>query len=209
MLGEFRRHGWRAMGIERNEAAAAQARQVPGIEVVSTGIETLPHDAKFEIIVVFHALEHMSEPASTLRACAQRLTTNGRLIINVPNFASWQARFFGPTWMHLDVPRHVVHFTPATLVAALRRAGLELDAMSSISWEHDPYGWIESAVSRLTGRANTITRYLMGLDRFDGAVALAAGLAMLLAPPALALSLFSWLGGHGATMEIIAKLPKR
>src|SRR5207248_566255 len=37
---------------------------------------------------------------------------------------SWQRRFFGSRWFHLDLPRHRVHFTPASLALALSQAGL-------------------------------------------------------------------------------------
>jgi hypothetical protein len=48
------------------------------------------------------------------------------LIVNVPNFASWQSRFAGRVWFHLDPPRHLVHFMPETLAAILGGAGVAI-----------------------------------------------------------------------------------
>jgi SAM-dependent methyltransferase len=204
MLATFLRRGWRVLGIERNEAAAETARKSIGPNAVATSITDLPPDARFDLIILFQVLEHIDEPVTILRECATRLSPGGILIANVPNFASWQSRFSGSKWLHLDVPRHQVHYTPETIAETLKRAGLTLSALSFASWEHDPYGWIESTISRLTGRTNTLTRFLMGLDRFSVRVVFSMVLGAILLPPALVLSAVSWAAGRGALMEAIA-----
>ena len=204
MLAAFRRRGWRVFGIERNEATAETARQTLGSDTIATSLEGLPADVRFDLIVLFQVLEHIGEPVALLRECARRLAPGGRIIANVPNFSSWQSRFAGSKWMHLDVPRHLVHYTPESLRHTLKCAGLTLSALSFTSFEHDPYGWVESAISRVTGRTNTLTRFLIGLDEFSPRVILSCILGMALLPPALLLAVISWMGGRGALMEAIA-----
>jgi SAM-dependent methyltransferase len=206
MLAALHRRGWRVLGIERNEAVAETAHRAFGIEIVATPVEALPEQARFDLIIMFQVLEHIGEPVELLRECAKRLAPGGRLITNVPNFSSWQSRFAGSKWLHLDVPRHLVHFTPETLAATLERAGLKLASISYTSLEHDPYGWVESTINRLTGRANMLTRFLMGLDPFGPAVLFSFVLGAVLVPPALLLSVTSWLAGRGALMEATAIL---
>jgi len=208
MLVAFRRRGWRVVGIERNEVAAETARQTLGPNTIATSMESLPADARFDLIVLFQVLEHIGEPVALLRECARHLAPGGLLIANVPNFSSWQSRFAGSKWMHLDVPRHLNHFTPQTISTTLERAGLKPVGMSFTSLEHDPYGWVESTINRLTGRANTLTRYLMGLEPFGPAVLLSFVLGVALVPPALLLSMASWLAKRGALMETAATLPR-
>ena len=204
MLTAFRRRGWRVFGIERNEAAAETARQTLGPNTIATSMQGLPADARFDLIVLFQVLEHIGEPVALLRDCARQLAPGGLLIANVPNFSSWQSRFAGSKWMHLDVPRHLVHYTPKTMTETLKSAGLTLSALSFTSLEHDPYGWVESTISRLTGRTNTLTRFLMGLDEFSPQVLFSWFLGAVLLPPALLLAAVSWLAGSGALMEAIA-----
>jgi len=208
MLVAFRRRGWRVVGIERNEVAAETARQTLGPNTIATSMESLPADARFDLIVLFQVLEHIGEPVALLRECARHMAPGGLLIANVPNFSSWQSRFAGSKWMHLDVPRHLNHFTPQTISATLERAGLKPVGMSFASLEHDPYGWVESTINRLTGRANTLTRYLMGLEPFGPAVLLSFVLGVALVPPALLLSMASWQAKRGALMETTATLPR-
>jgi 2-polyprenyl-3-methyl-5-hydroxy-6-metoxy-1,4-benzoquinol methylase len=206
MLAALHRRGWRVLGIERNEAVAEAARRATGIEIVATRVESLPPDARFDLIIMFHVLEHISEPVELLRECAKRLLPGGRLIMNVPNFSSWQSRFAGSKWLHLDVPRHLVHFTPQTLGTTLEKAGLKPAEISFSSLEHDPYGWVESTINRLTGRPNTLTRFLMGLEPFGPAVLLSVSLGIMLVPLALPLSIATWLASSGALMEVTATL---
>lgn len=204
MLQAFRRRGWSVLGIERNEAVAERARRSLGLETVTTPVEELPSNLSFDLILMFQVLEHIAQPLPLLRECARRLAPGGRLLINVPNFASWQSRFAGPGWLHLDVPRHLVHYTPQTLADTLERAGLRLAELRFASPEHDPYGWVESALSRLSGRANRLTRYLMGLDPLGPAVILSFAGGAALALPAALLAGASWLAGTGALMEAVA-----
>jgi SAM-dependent methyltransferase len=204
MLAAFRRRGWRVLGIERNEKVTESARKSLGLEIVAVPVEALSKDARFDLIIMFQVLEHIADPVALLRECAKRLAPGGRLIINVPNFSSWQARFARAKWLHLDAPRHLVHYTPQTLSATLERAGLHLVNLSFASPEHDPYGWVESSISHLTGRQNTLTRFLMGLDRFDMTVLLSFVLGVLLLVPALMLAGVSWIAKRGALMEAIA-----
>ena len=206
MLASLHRRGWRVLGIERNEAVAETARRALGIEIVATPVEALRADARFDLIIMFHVLEHIGEPVALLRECAKRLAPGGRLITNVPNFSSWQSRFAGSNWLHLDVPRHLVHFTPQTLTATLERAGLKPAEMSFASLEHDPYGWVESTINRLTGRPNTLHRFLMRLDPIGPAVLLSFVLGAVLLLPALLLSVASWVARRGAVMEATAIL---
>jgi SAM-dependent methyltransferase len=204
MLASFQRRGWRVLGIERSEAAAEAARRLLGVHMVTTSLEALPAEATFDLIIMFHVLEHIDEPLSLLRECAKRLAPGGHLIINVPNFASWQSRAAGSKWFHLDTPRHLIHFTPQTLAATLERAGLRLTGVRFVSLEHDPYGWVESAINRITGHPNTLSRFLMGIDPFGWTVLLSYALAAVLLLPALLLALASWLARSGALMEAVA-----
>jgi 2-polyprenyl-3-methyl-5-hydroxy-6-metoxy-1,4-benzoquinol methylase len=204
MLAAFHRRGWRVLGIERDERSAETARRALGLEIVAVPVEELPTDARFDLIIMFHVLEHIGDPVALLRECAKRLTPDGRLIVNVPNFLSWQSQFAGSKWLNLDTPRHLVHFTPLTLAETMKRAGLTVIEISFASLEHDPYGWVESTLNRLTGRSNTLTRFLMGLDPFGPAVLLSFVLGAALFPAALLLALMSWIAKRGGVMEAIA-----
>ncbi len=204
MLHALARQGWGAIGLERTTEQAALAARALGVPVLVGGVERLPELGAFDLIFLFHVLEHLDDPATALRACAAHLKPGGRLIVAVPNYASWQARYARGGWFHLDVPRHLYHFTPAALARLLRGAGLRPAGVRFASWEHDPYGWVQSVENRLGLAPNALTRTLMGLTPPPPGRALALGLAALLTLPAAVLSVVSWLAGAGAIMEMSA-----
>ena len=207
MLEELRRSGWRVTGTERTPEAAAYVREQIGIEVIAGGVEHISGEARFDLIVMFQVLEHISDPRAMLAHCVRLLAPGGRLIIGVPNLDSWQARFSGIEWVHLDPPRHLVHFTPAALGRMLQDVGLEVTATRFSSPEHDPYGWVQSSINKWTGQSNLLTRFLMGLERGSARVAIDVVLAALLAPAAVLLAAVSWAARRGALMEVVALKP--
>jgi SAM-dependent methyltransferase len=204
MLHALARHGWQVLGLERTAEQAQFAAQELGVPVMVGGVERLPELGSFDLICLFHVLEHLDSPPAALRACAERLRPGGRLIVAVPNFASWQSRWGRGGWFHLDVPRHLYHFTPAALSRLLREAGFSPATVRYASWEHDPYGWVQSIQNRLGLAHNALTCTLMGLTPPPPGRLLSLVLAALLTPPASVLSVLSWMAGAGAIVEITA-----
>lgn len=206
MLRALRNRGWRVVGSERaidGARGAAVANQIP---VFVGDFDALGAPAGFDLIILFQVLEHLSDPMATLHRSAALLAAGGTVVVAVPNFASWQARVFGRAWFHLDVPRHQNHFSPTVLASALENAGLRIVRTRFVSPEHDPYGWVQSALNRMGFRQNELTKLLMGMER-EGAglmllpMLLVAGLLVL---PSVILSLGSWAAGSGAIMEMWA-----
>ena len=117
--------GWNVTGIDCSETAVARL-QADGL---GAQVGTLPNplwtDACFEAITMRQSLEHTHQPLEVLHAAHRLLTTGGKLLIAVPNFDSVTASWFGANWHGLDLPRHLTHFTPATLHLMLRQAGFE------------------------------------------------------------------------------------
>ena len=59
---------------------------------------------------------------------------NGVFQMTVPNWTSWQSRLTGPAWLHLDVPRHLYHFTPPTLARLLNDNGFAIEKQTRFGW---------------------------------------------------------------------------
>ena len=45
-----------------------------------------------------------------LQTLKRKLKPNGYLIIALPNFKSFDAKYYGNNWAAYDVPRHIYHF---------------------------------------------------------------------------------------------------
>ena len=139
MLKYLKGWGHGVHGVELDTVAADRARNNLG-QKVSHCLEeagtvlTRPCD----VICFWHSLEHMPEPGKALRTADRLLAPGGLLVISAPHMESLQSRLAGPDWLHLDLPRHVVHFDMNRLAAYLEAMGYGLIRHQHFSQEYNP-----------------------------------------------------------------------
>jgi SAM-dependent methyltransferase len=122
-LGVARALGWRVAGIETDEVAAARARRFTDELHVGDVLSAPFAPGRFDVVSAFHVLEHVPDPVAVARRMLEWLAPGGLLIVEVPNAGGLGARLFGGAWAGLELPRHLSHFTPATLEAVIDKAG--------------------------------------------------------------------------------------
>ena len=66
---------------------------------------------KYDIIVLWHVLEHVHSPFALIQNLKKRLNKNGKIFIAIPNFKSFDSKYYGKYWAGLDTPRHLWHFS--------------------------------------------------------------------------------------------------
>jgi len=130
----LRAAGVDAHGIEPASGAVAAA-QAGGAETVVEGtLEDNPlADRRWDVVRLYQTLEHMPDPVASLEAARALLAPGGRVVIGVPNFGATGRRVFGPSWDGLELPRHLHHFTRASLTAVLARAGLQAESVRTVA----------------------------------------------------------------------------
>jgi len=107
-------NGWNAYGLEPNPNAAALAENTLGIPLI-TDLTALAQQKKFDVITLFHVLEHVHLLNKTLKLLLDRLKKRGLLFIAVPNRDSADATTFKEFWAAWDVPRHLYHFNTGSM----------------------------------------------------------------------------------------------
>lgn len=128
--GEFlnacKLNGWEVSGIEPGERARNYAIKQYGLKVgEESALNQLPQHS-FDVISLWHVLEHVPDLNTRILEIKDLLKKNGSLIIAVPNSASWDAKHYKQKWAAYDVPRHLYHFTPATIEKLLAKHGFKL-----------------------------------------------------------------------------------
>lgn len=209
LLQYLKSQGWECYGTELSESLASHVQETSGIEVRTGELRDMGFDeGSFDVVTAYHVLEHISNPKATLTEVRRLMKPDGLLVVGVPNLASVQARMSGGRWFHLDVPRHVVHFTPDTLGRMLRECGFEITSRKSYSLEYDPYGLVQSLLNIIGCRMNLLYQILRRRSvgqlsaktvLYDVPVSLL--LAMLLVAPAIVLELVLSLAQLNGTME--------
>jgi SAM-dependent methyltransferase len=206
LLAELAALGARGIGLERAALVVAGAAAGVDIRVGELAAQRFAA-ASFDAVVLWHVLEHLEHPQAVLAEIGRILKPGGLLLIAVPNNASWQARFFGRFWFHLDVPRHLHFFGHAGLLSLLRQQGYALKSCSTFDPVQNIFGFVQSSLNALPGSAPNRLYQLMRSEQSLPRIlelllwALPAG---LLLPFALGESAWSAVRAEGASSIIFA-----
>lgn len=202
-----REKGWIGVGVEQAGAPVQQQQGELGIIVVPPERMHELVEGSFEVVTIWHVLEHLPEPRVTLEAVRRLLAPNGRLVVEVPNFGSWQARLGGADWFHIDVPRHLLHFDRGALEKLLDRAGFEVDKRQTFSLEYDAFGLTQTILNKLCRKPNYLFQKLIGrpveANRRD--TTLSAVLGVPIAALATLVSFLAPAFGQGGVLRIVAR----
>jgi 2-polyprenyl-3-methyl-5-hydroxy-6-metoxy-1,4-benzoquinol methylase len=178
---------------------------------LSANAEQEGFEKPFDAITCWHVLEHMERPLRVAEWVRTQLATGGVFQATVPNVASVQARLFGRRWIHLDVPRHRQHFTPATLETLLKSAGFTVQKRSNFTLEYDWFGVIQSALNVVCSKPNVLFERLINSPRDDIRLSSFTDkfLTVLFTPPVAMLSLPAIIAlavaGDGATLTLTCR----
>jgi SAM-dependent methyltransferase len=161
LLDVLRDLGWETHGVECNPMAAARAI-AGGHKVICGPADGAHHDAhRFDLVYLWHLLEHTHEPSEVLAQANRCLKPGGRLYLAVPNAGGLQARILGPAWDGANAPRHLYHFDARTITEYLRRSGFEDIRITTRSgrggwWRGLRHSLNRAVGSRMAGRARCV-----------------------------------------------------
>jgi 2-polyprenyl-3-methyl-5-hydroxy-6-metoxy-1,4-benzoquinol methylase len=124
----MRELGWRVTVMDFNAKSVRRVWQRYGLPVVAG---TLPHPhlrpESFDVVTMGCVLEHVPDPHQVIEGAMRILAPGGLLVIKVPSIASWSFRTFGADWWGLQLPWHLLHFSPETLGKLLESHGLDVE----------------------------------------------------------------------------------
>lgn len=136
--GEFlkfaKKQGWKVAGVEPNEKARDQANLKLKNKIRSS-IEELKKNSTYDVITLFHVLEHIHDLRKSCKKIISHLNSNGYLIIAVPNYESWDGKKYGKFWAGWDIPRHLYHFNTIAMESFKNEFGLELISTNPMKFD--------------------------------------------------------------------------
>ncbi len=127
LLAHMKKNNWSVTGIEPNPHARDKALN-KGLNVHTELSKDLSKD-KHHIITAWHVVEHIHELKETLRSLRKLLHDDGKLLLAVPNSASYDASHYKEFWAGYDVPRHLYHFTPETFNTLASKTKLKIETI--------------------------------------------------------------------------------
>lgn len=128
-------HGWQCTGIEPSEDAKTIAKKRIKAEILgSEDLEQFPNET-FDVITMWHVLEHVDDLKWQISQLQRLIKQNGRIVIAVPNYKSYDAVYYKEKWAAYDVPRHLNHFNKETLAKIFKTNGLTLVDIDKLPWD--------------------------------------------------------------------------
>ncbi len=127
-LRAAQKRGWTVTGIEPNASARNLANsKAPNTVFDAEILRTLP-EASFDVITLWHVLEHLPNLEDDLKIFQKLLKPNGRIVVAVPNFKSFDALYFKDFWAAYDVPRHLWHFSQQSISKIFSEVQMKLES---------------------------------------------------------------------------------
>lgn len=125
-LGCLQGDSWKLYGIEMSADCARRAEARTGAHVFVGDIPDAPFPPEsFDVITCFDVLEHLYEPRQVMAKVREWLKPDGVFYVQVPNVDSAEARVFRSYWCGLELPRHLFHYSPASLSHLAKSVGLQ------------------------------------------------------------------------------------
>ncbi|HET6541051.1 MAG TPA: class I SAM-dependent methyltransferase [Chryseolinea sp.] len=126
--GEFLKaaklHGWQIAGMEPSPFARQQSDPAIRGDIQPSMKEFTNENKKFQVITLWHVLEHVEDLNTTLQELKRLLVESGTIFIAVPNHTSWDAKHYKQNWAGFDVPRHFWHFSMKSMTRLLEKHAL-------------------------------------------------------------------------------------
>jgi SAM-dependent methyltransferase len=139
------KRGWRCAGVEFTDKVPLPAACAARFELWlgDDALDRLPENS-FDLVTLWHVLEHLREPVRDLARVRRALRPNGTMLVAVPNYEGLSARVFGSHWDGLSPPWHLHQFRPRTLSLALAEAGYRVSSVQAFG-DHAMYLlWLNS-----------------------------------------------------------------
>jgi len=127
LLGILKSRGRHVIGLDLSPEAAGIAARENGVPAVTAALENACFpDACFDVVTMFHVLEHVLDPRAVLMEVSRLLRPGGRIVLQVPNIDSWQSRLLGVRWWGLHVPRHIVNYSAQSVQQLVGSTGFAI-----------------------------------------------------------------------------------
>ncbi len=201
MLRELKSMGWECFGTEFPGQAS---KSLPFTVYEGDLAELKLQPQSFDAVTLWHVFEHLKNPFSALDEIGRILKPGGLLVISVPNIESIQAKIFGRNWIHLDLPRHIYHFSPHSLSRALQTGDFTVLDLRHFSAEYGMSGVVLSLGAALTGKGPDFFNALRNGDKSFGVYGILI-FSLILAPFAAAFSTAEALLKRGGEVIVLAR----
>ena len=158
-LSVAKQNGWQTIGVEPSDKAKAIAvkKEVSFVEDTAE-----LENQSFDVITMWHVLEHVPNLDNQIKELKRLLKPNGSLIVAVPNFKSFDAKHYGTFWAAYDVPIHFWHFSKKAIKKLFEKEGMELEKVLPMKFDSFYVSLLSEKYK--FGKMNFVRAFFIGLQ---------------------------------------------
>ena len=127
--------GLSVAGIEPHQKAREAATIKTGVKVFSSKESAETNSNKYDIITLWHSLEHVLDLEQTVVFLKNKLNPEGKIVVAAPNHNSFDAKYYRDKWAAYDTPRHMWHFDQTSIEKVFGSCGLVLIEKKTSFWD--------------------------------------------------------------------------
>ncbi|WP_245586831.1 class I SAM-dependent methyltransferase [Sediminibacterium salmoneum] len=157
----MKKTGWEVRALEPDENARKTAAETFGLSLSLPDELYQFSENSFDVITLWHVLEHVHDLPGYWKAFHTCLPKGGKLVIAVPNYTSADACHYQQDWAAYDVPRHLYHFSPASMQKLATQNGFSMVKMQPM-W-FDAFYVAMLSEQYKTGKINYLSAFIQGL----------------------------------------------
>lgn len=151
--------GWKTTGVEPSDRAKSIAKS-KGISFVEKTAEL--ESQSFDVISMWHVLEHIPDLEIQIKELKRLLKPTGTLIVAVPNFKSFDAKYYGKFWAAFDVPIHFWHFSKTAIKLLFEKEDIKLEKILPMKFDSFYVSLLSEKYK--TGKMNFVNAFFKGLQ---------------------------------------------
>ena len=157
-LSVAKKDGWQTIGVEPSTKAKSIAIN-KGVSFVELTTEL--DNYSFDVISMWHVLEHVPDLDKQIKELKRLLKPTGTLIIAVPNFKSFDAKYYGKFWAAFDVPIHFWHFSKTAIKLLFEKEKMKLEKVLPMKFDSFYVSLLSEKYK--SGKMNFIKAFYVGL----------------------------------------------
>lgn len=151
--------GWQTVGIEPSDSAKGIAKN-KGISFVENTSALENHS--FDVITMWHVLEHVPDLEFQIKELKRLLKPDGTLIVAVPNFKSFDAKYYDSFWAAYDVPIHFWHFSKKAIQMLFQKENMKLEKVLPMKFDSFYVSLLSEKYKN--GKMNFVNAFFIGLQ---------------------------------------------
>ncbi|MEK7081173.1 MAG: class I SAM-dependent methyltransferase [Patescibacteria group bacterium] len=191
-------------GTQIAENAYRFSKEKLKLEIYDKDLLELSLGQKFDVITLWHVLEHVQNPEKYVKRIYELLNAKGLLLIEVPNFNSWTRKLTQKHWLALDLKHHLTFFTPSSLTSLLEKYNLKTKKIRTFSLEYSTFTSVQSIVNFITDSDSYFFEWLQNRN-FNLKIIWHIFLFAILFLPCLLINFFLYFSKSGEVITLIAQ----